>query len=106
MGRGTGSPATYSECFQWFLAPTDANDENPDPDRAPHVINNSWVCPDFEGCDQDTLRAIVESVRAAGIGGVTGAGNSGGECESVLDPPSIYDASFSVAPQSPPYSHQ
>ncbi|MEZ4951303.1 MAG: S8 family serine peptidase, partial [Saprospiraceae bacterium] len=40
MERGNGSPATYMECFEWFLAPTDLNDENPDPDKAPHVINN------------------------------------------------------------------
>ncbi|MEP6793413.1 MAG: S8 family serine peptidase [Saprospiraceae bacterium] len=31
MERGNGSPFTYLECFQWFLAPTDLNNENPDP---------------------------------------------------------------------------
>ena len=31
MDRGNGTPATYSECFQWFIAPTDLNDQNPDP---------------------------------------------------------------------------
>lgn len=23
MDQGNGTPATYSECFQWFIAPTD-----------------------------------------------------------------------------------
>jgi len=39
MDRGWGSPVTYTECFEWFLAPTDINGENPDPTKAPHVIN-------------------------------------------------------------------
>lgn len=68
MDQGNGTPATYAECFQWFLAPTDTNNLNPDPDRAPDVINNSWSCPPAEGCtDPLMLKAVVESVRAAGI---------------------------------------
>ena len=96
MDEGMGTPASYTECFQWLVAPTDVGGENPDPSRAPHVINNSWDCPEFEGCDPGSLQAIVESVRAAGIVVVTGAGNNGSACESVLNPPSIYDASISV----------
>ncbi len=45
MNQGFGTPATYSECYQWFIAPTDLNGQNPRPDLAPDVINNSWGCP-------------------------------------------------------------
>ena len=29
MNEGFGTPTTYTECFQWFLAPTDLDDNNP-----------------------------------------------------------------------------
>ena len=97
MDQGAGTPATYTECFQWFLAPTDSGGSNPDPSKAPHVINNSWLCPASEGCtDPNVLRTVVENVRAAGIVVVVSAGNSGSRCESISDPPGIYDASLTV----------
>jgi len=97
MDQGVGTPATYSECFQFFLAPTDLNDENPDPDRAPDIINNSWSCPVSEGCtDPNVLKTVVENVRAAGIAVVVSAGNTGSACGSVATPAAIYDAAFSV----------
>jgi serine protease AprX len=97
MDVGVGTPESYSECFQWFIAPTDLANLNPDPSKAPHVINNSWGCPPSEGCtDVSILQAVVESVRAAGIEVVVSAGNAGSSCSTVQDPPAIYDASFSV----------
>ena len=45
MNVGDGTPATYTECWQWFLAPTDLANQNADPALAPDVINNSWSCP-------------------------------------------------------------
>ena len=98
MDQGNGTPATYTECFQWFLAPTDLSDSNPDPAKAPHVINNSWACPPFEGCtDVNALKSVVEAVRAAGILVVASAGNRGSSgCGSVDWPPATYEASFSV----------
>jgi len=97
MEQGVGTPTTYSECFQWFMAPTDLDGQNPDPTKAPHVINNSWGCPPSEGCtDPNVLQTVVENVRAAGIVVVTSAGNRGPSCESVDDPAAIYDASFTV----------
>lgn len=94
-----GSPSTYSECFEFFLAPY-PNGGDPlqdgDPAMAPDIINNSWACPPSEGCSPDTLQAVVEAVRAAGIMVVVSAGNSGSTCGSVTDPPALYDASFSV----------
>ena len=50
MNQGDGTPITYTECFQWFVAPTDIEGNNPDPGMAPDVINNSWSCPESEGC--------------------------------------------------------
>jgi subtilisin family serine protease len=96
MDQGNGTPATYTECFQWFVAPTEVDGQAPDPALAPHVINNSWGCPPSEGCSFDTLRMVVENTRAAGIVVVVSAGNSGSGCSSVVDPPAIYEASFSV----------
>jgi uncharacterized repeat protein (TIGR01451 family) len=44
----------------------------------------------------DSLRAVVENVRAAGIVVVAAAGNTGSSCASVSVPPALYDASFTV----------
>jgi uncharacterized repeat protein (TIGR01451 family) len=97
MDQGNGTPATYAECFEWFVAPTNLAGLNPDPTKAPHVINNSWGCPVSEGCtDPLVLKTVVENTRAAGIVVVVSAGNAGSSCSSVNDPPAIYDASFSV----------
>ena len=97
MDRNWGTPATYTECFEWFLAPTDLNNQNPDPSKAPDVINNSWYCPPSEGAiDPLILQPIVEAVRAAGIVVAVCAGNDGPSPSSIGNPPAIYDASFSV----------
>jgi len=103
MDNGTGTIASYTACFEFFLAPypqdgnkfTDGN-----PALAPHIINNSWACPPEEGCDPDDLRQVVETVRAAGIMVVASAGNEGrstaNSCSTVKNPIAIHDASFSV----------
>jgi uncharacterized repeat protein (TIGR01451 family) len=97
MNQGVGTPATYSECYQWFIAPTDMNGQNARPDLAPDIINNSWSCPTSEGCtDPNVLLTVVNNVRAAGILTVHSAGNSGSICSSVRTPAAIYDASFTV----------
>jgi len=99
MDQGVGTPATYAECFEFFLAPYPVGgDPMTDgvPSLAPHVINNSWTCPPREGCAWDTLQAVVENVRAAGILVVASAGNSGSACSTVREPIALYDAVFSV----------
>jgi len=94
---GTGSPASYTECFQFLIAPYPWNHpEQGDPKKAPHSINNSWGCPPSEGCSWSTLQSITEAVRAAGIFPAVAAGNSGSGCSTVTDPPSIYAASVTV----------
>jgi subtilisin family serine protease len=96
MDQNRGSVATYSECFEWFLAPTDLDGQNPDPSKAPDVINNSWLCTE-DGCqDFSILETIVNNVRAAGIVVVAAAGNSGDSCGSVYYAPAIYDSSITV----------
>ena len=95
---GTGSPTTYTECFEWLMAPypIGGDPSEGDPTLAPDSINNSWVCPSTEGCTANTLKAVVDSVRAAGIFPAMAAGNSGSGCSTVSDPPAIYDSAVSV----------
>jgi subtilisin family serine protease len=100
MRRGLGNPGAYAECMEFFLAPyPHGGDSFTDGDvaMAPHVTNNSWGCPEFEGCHDETLRPAVEALRAAGIMMVVSAGNEGPNCNTVGDPPANYDAAFSVA---------
>ncbi len=95
MDQGNGTPASYSECFQFFIAPTDLSGNNPNPALRPHAMNNSWGCPVSEGCTtRAELETIVNNTEAAGIFVEASAGNSGPGCSSVSDPPSIYDAAF------------
>lgn len=102
MNQGFGSPASYSECYQWFIAPTRIDGTGADPSRAPDVVNNSWSCSPSEGCTNvDVLKTVVENVRAAGIMTVNSAGNSGtpyypGGCGTISEPAAIYEASFTV----------
>ncbi|MFF7339859.1 S8 family serine peptidase [Streptomyces sp. NPDC008163] len=67
---------------QWMLAPTDADGENPRPDLAPDVINNSW------GADTlDTwYQAMVQSWRDAGIFPAFSNGNAGPYCDTAGSP--------------------
>ena len=61
------------------------------------MINNSWTCPESEGCtDPQILRAVVENVRAAGVAVVLAAGNGGGACSTITEVPPIYEAGFTV----------
>ncbi|PSR13201.1 MAG: peptidase S8 [Bacteroidetes bacterium] len=99
MERGWGSPGSYIECFDWFLAPTNLAGENPDPARAPHVINNSWGCPAVEGCNPDNfalMELAIDALRAAGVVVVVSAGNDGPACGSIRNPAAIFAGSFSV----------
>lgn len=99
MNAGDGTPATYLECFEFFLAPypLSGTPADGDPTKAPDVTNNSWGCPASEGCVASSLLAAVQAQRAAGIATVVSAGNSGASgCSTVEDPPATYDEVFSV----------
>jgi len=99
MRRGFGNPGSYAECMEFFLAPyPHGGDPFTDGDVrfAPHVVNNSWGCPDIEGCFPATLEPAVEALRAAGIMMVVSVGNDGPTCGTATTPPANYDAVFSV----------
>ncbi len=101
MERGWGQPSTYIECFEWFLAPTDVNGENPKPERAPDVINNSWYCAVSEGCTDlavnELMRQAVINLKAAGVVVIVSNGNFGGQgCNSTYGPPAYFAESFSI----------
>lgn len=99
MDQGIGRPSTYIACFQWFIAPTDLAGNNPQPSLAPDVINNSWSCPPSELCDAtatQTMRQVVQNVRAAGIVTVVSAGNAGNECQTITNPSAIFPESFTI----------
>lgn len=99
MRDGFGTPASYTTCFEFFFAPYPQGG-NPlidgRPELAPHVINNSWGCPPSEGCDDASLRQVVETMRAAGIYIVASAGNGGPGCATVNNPIGTHDAVASV----------
>ncbi|HEX6834878.1 MAG TPA: S8 family serine peptidase, partial [Rudaea sp.] len=94
---GTGTTASYIECLQWLLAPTDLSGANPNPDLAPDVVNNSWYCAVSEGCTSgNELAVAVNNLVAGGIFFAAAAGNSGSDCQTIAGPPAIYDAAFVV----------
>jgi serine protease AprX len=99
METGDGTPATYIECFEWFLAPTNLANGMPNTNMSPHVINNSWGCPVSEGCNSSNfavMNTVVNNCVAAGIVVVVSAGNSGSGCSSVDSPAAIFQNSYTV----------
>ena len=77
--------------FQWMLAPTDLQGQNPDPTLRPHVINNSWGGPGGSLIFQD----IMAVLKAAGTMVVFSAGNNGSAC-GTLGSPGDNPAAFNV----------
>ncbi len=70
------SEYALTACADWVLAP------NGDPDKRPHVVNNSWG-----GGECDTwYQNKVQAWRAAGIFPAFSAGNSGPACNTVGSP--------------------
>ncbi len=100
LARNLGNPALYLDCMQFHFAPFPQNG-NPLRDGKPNlgamVLNNSWGCPDVEGCDPNALLNAVRALRDAGVFIVASAGNDGPACSSINSPLSLYDDVFSVA---------
>jgi hypothetical protein len=99
LDRNLGNPALYLDCMQFMLAPFPQGGDpfkDGDPSRAVHVMNNSWGCPEIEGCDPNALKAAADNLRHAGIFVVVSTGNDGPDCETVASPLSLYDSVFSV----------
>ncbi len=87
MRGGVGTPDSYTTCFEWFMAPYPQGG-NPltdgKPELAPASSTTLGAARRKEGCDVETLRQVVDTVRAAGIFVAASAGNDGG----FLSPPS------------------
>ncbi|WP_405796219.1 S8 family serine peptidase [Streptomyces sp. NBC_01506] len=66
------SDASLLAAGQWILAPTDHTGQNPRPELAPDIVNNSWG-----GGDTTFYQNIVEAWNAAGIFEAFAAGNDG-----------------------------
>ncbi|MBI5305091.1 MAG: S8 family serine peptidase [Chloroflexi bacterium] len=101
MEQGYGRPSTYIECMQFFLAPTDLNGNNPDPNKRPDAVGNSYSCvlgapPSGEDCLVDSLLTAMDNLRAAGVFMSASAGNSGASCSTIREPPAIYDSAITV----------
>jgi subtilisin family serine protease len=97
MDDGNGTPARYIECMQWMLAPTDLDDENPNPDLAPDVISNSWTCTESEGCTTgQEINGAVRNLVDGGIFFVAAAANDGPSCSTITNAPAIFNLSFTI----------
>lgn len=99
LDRNLANPALYLDCMQFMLAPFPLGGDpflDGDPTQAVHVMNNSWGCPEIEGCDPNALLVAADNLRYAGIFVVVSTGNDGPSCETVASPLSLYDSVFSV----------
>jgi hypothetical protein len=93
LKRNLGNPTFYLDCLQFMLAPHPAGGDpfsEGRPELGAMVLNNSWGCPDLEGCDPDALRDAVIALRAAGVFVVSSAGNDGPNCSTITDPIALY----------------
>lgn len=99
LGRNLGNPPRYLDCLQFMLAPFPPGGDplhDGRPELGAHVLNNSWGCPEIEGCDPAALLPAVRALRAAGVFVVASAGNDGSACSTINSPISLYDEVFTV----------
>jgi len=94
LARNQGNPAFYLDCMQFMLAPFPHGGNafsDGDASKGAMIINNSWGCPDAEGCDSNVFLPAVDALKTAGIFMSVAAGNTGYYgCDTVIDPPAIY----------------
>ncbi len=78
--------AGFHECFEWFLAPYKFGESPVQgvPDKAPHVVNNSWGWPVGGGDYQ--YAPDIDALQAAGVFMEFSAGNEGDSCKSLRSP--------------------
>ncbi len=89
---GGGTIESVTKGLEWMLAPRDENGANPDPSKAPDIVNNSWGTTNGK---LDVFRKIWKSYVAAGIEPIVAAGNSGPRRGSVGAPGS-YPESITI----------
>lgn len=75
---------------QWILAPTDHTKQNPRPDLAPDIVNNSWGSTTLDLW----YKATVQAWRDAGIFASFSNGNAGPDC-TTTGSPGGYDNAYS-----------
>ncbi|WP_326824220.1 S8 family serine peptidase [Streptosporangium sp. NBC_01756] len=105
-GCAACSDVDLAKSAQWMLAPTDANGENPDVSKRPHIINNSWGSD--VATDEPLIEEILTAWAAPGIFGVWANGNLGSACKTSGSPGSrsinysvgAYDVNNVIAPFS------
>lgn len=86
------SQSDLTSSGQFMAAPTRTNGLNPDPTKAPHVVQNSWG----GSGGQTWFHAIIDSWLALDIVPSFSAGNSGSAC-GTIGSPSDYEYAVSVA---------
>ncbi len=91
--NGVSYESRVHRAFQWLLAPTDLAGQNPDPSRAPKVVNFSW------GSDSganDVYAADIARLRAGGIVATWSAGNNGLAGAGTIGSPAALADAFAV----------
>ncbi len=100
LARNLGNPAKYLDCMQFMLAPFSQGGDpfmDGDPSKGANIVNNSWGCPDVEGCDPAVYEDAMKALTSAGIFMSAAAGNTGNYgCASVTDPIAIYASVFTA----------
>ncbi len=89
LARDLGNPPLYLSCMQFLLAPFPQHGsafQDGDPSRGANIIDAAWICPAWEGCDDVTLSIAVQHLADAGQMFVTGTGNDGPACSSIVSP--------------------
>jgi subtilisin family serine protease len=98
LARNLGNPAKYLDCMQFMLAPFPQGGDpfrDGDPSMGANIVNNSWGCPEVEGCDAAVYDDAMKALTTAGIFMSSAAGNTGNYgCASVTDPIAIYGTVF------------
>jgi subtilisin family serine protease len=100
LARNLGNPAKYLDCMQFMLAPFPQGGDpftQGDPSMGANIVNNSWGCPEVEGCDVAVYEDAMKALTTAGIFMSSAAGNTGNYgCASVTDPIAIYATVFTA----------
>lgn len=80
---GQGNDLSFLTCFEFMLAPWNLAGDDPRPELAPDVVNNSWG---YIGGNRPVFRQAVTALRAAGILVEVSAGNEGPGCRTLGSP--------------------
>jgi len=89
--------STFISCLQFFLAPTDLEGKNPNPNMRPDTSVHSYGCQAALGCpNNDDMEPSMKALRAAGHLASVAAQNAGPRCGSVNRQPAHYESVTTV----------